>query len=693
MAKPKKSKKAKTTRQSTNPMANQSKIVDAASISLPSNLMISLLLMAFCFLIYGNTLTHKYTQDDAIVIYDNMYTTEGISGIPGILKYDTFKGFFKVEGKDKLVSGGRYRPFSLIMFAIEWQLFKKQKLDENGKVVKDDNGNIVYEGRPFIGHFINILLYGLTTIFLFLLIQKMLAPEKQNLKAFTVALIAALIFAAHPLHTEAVANIKGRDEILTLLGALAAAYYSLRAYYEDNTKFEILASILFFIALMSKENAITFLAVLPFIYWFFTKADIQTIVKKTLPFFGATVLFLIIRTSILGLDMGDESMELMNNPFLKIENNVWVKLSFGEKMATIMFTLGKYIELLIFPHPLTHDYYPRHVEVMSFANPKVILSLLAYLGMTIYAFIRFQRKDPISFGILYFLATTSIISNIVFPVGTNMSERFMFMPSVGFAFILGILGWRLAGILNNKEAVQKTSQLTTIFAIAGIIVLAFSAKTITRNFAWKDNYTLFTTDIETSPNSAKLRNAVGGEMIAQSGKPENKAKQNQMLKEAQIHLKEAIKIHPTYKGAYLLLGNSSNFLQDYENAIQYYNQVLRIDPNDQNGFNNLGITYRDAGKYYGGKGDMQKAERYLNKALEMRGEEYEVLRLLGVLNGSKGNHPQAIQYFHKALAKAPNDAQALFNLANAYGFAKDEVNAQKYMQQARAIDPNIGQRK
>ena len=75
--------------------------------------MIGFLLLSF--LLYGNTLNHEYTQDDAIVIYDNMFTEQGIEGIPGILKYDTFYGFFKEAGKAKLVSGGRYRPFTLII--------------------------------------------------------------------------------------------------------------------------------------------------------------------------------------------------------------------------------------------------------------------------------------------------------------------------------------------------------------------------------------------------------------------------------------------------------------------------------------------------------------------------------------------------------------------------------------------------
>jgi len=680
---PKKKNKPKPT-----PKKNLVKTGTASLI--PSGKIVSALLMVFCFLLYGNTLNHEYTQDDAIVIYDNMYTTQGISGIPGILKYDTFKGFFKVEGKDKLVSGGRYRPFTLIMFAIEWQLFKKQKLTETGQIAKDADGNILYEGRPFVGHFVNILLYVLTTILVYLLVLNLLGKGRSDLRAFTVALIAALIFAAHPLHTEAVANIKGRDEILTLLGALAAAYYSLMAFYKKNNTLEIAVFVCFFIALMSKENAITFLGVIPLMYWFFTDAKLGKIIVKTLPFFGAAILFLIIRFSILGADLGDDSNELMNNPFIKVVGNQYVDFSLGEKMATIIFTLGKYLQLLILPHPLTHDYYPRHVEIMSFGNIKVILSLLAYLAMTVYAFIGLRKKDPVSFGILFFLMTTSIISNIVFPVGTNMSERFMFMPSVGFTFILGILGWRLAKKLNNPKSITSVSQLTVVLGLTAFITVAFGIKTVVRNMAWKDNYTLFTTDIETSQNSAKLRNAVGGEMIAQSSKPENKNKETEMLRTAQVHLKEAIKIHPNYKAAYLLLGNSSNYLKEYEQAIKYYNQALAIDANDANAFNNLGITYRDAGKFYGEKGDFANAEKYLNKALEMRGDEYEILRLLGVLNGTRGNHSLAIQYFQKAVNKEPQNAQALFNLSAAYQYAGDPENAQRYLLQAQAIDPNIG---
>ncbi|MDX1911596.1 MAG: tetratricopeptide repeat protein, partial [Saprospiraceae bacterium] len=92
----------------------------AAPLAAPSTffantLLQSGLIFAFAFLLYANTLTHGFVLDDAIVITDNMYTQKGVEGIGGILSKDTFFGFFKVEGKETLVSGGRYRPMTLVL--------------------------------------------------------------------------------------------------------------------------------------------------------------------------------------------------------------------------------------------------------------------------------------------------------------------------------------------------------------------------------------------------------------------------------------------------------------------------------------------------------------------------------------------------------------------------------------------------
>ncbi|MEL7124509.1 MAG: tetratricopeptide repeat protein, partial [Bacteroidota bacterium] len=443
-----------------------------------------IVLFLLSFLLYANTFGHDYAQDDAIVITENMFTKEGLNGISGIFSKDTFFGFFKVEGKDKLVSGGRYRPFTLLLFAIEYQFFGE---------------------NPMIGHVMNALYYGLTVLVLYLVLLYLFnhqLPANRN-QAYVVALLSSLLFATHPIHTEAVANIKGRDEIFALLGSLSALLLCLKAYREKKGVLWLIgAGVCLLIGLLSKENTITFLAVIPFAFYFFTKASIKKILISMLPIIGATVLFMIIRTSILGLDFGAPSRELMNNPFLKLVNGTYVDFTAGEKLATIFFTLGKYLLLLFFPHPLSHDYYPRQIDVMTFGNGMVILSLLVYIALGVYALLGIKKKDPISFAIIYFLATLSIVSNIVFPVGTNMSERFLFMPSVGFCMAIGVLAFRLC----NKGT---SFQLLPVYLIVAIS-LFFSVKTITRNFIWKNNYTLFTNDVKTSSESAKLRNAVGG---------------------------------------------------------------------------------------------------------------------------------------------------------------------------------------
>ena len=82
---------------------------------------IAIALFVLSVLLYANTFQHDFAQDDAIVITDNMFTTEGFSGLSGLFQYDTFYGFFKEEGKDKLVSGGRYRPLTPAMFAVEYE--------------------------------------------------------------------------------------------------------------------------------------------------------------------------------------------------------------------------------------------------------------------------------------------------------------------------------------------------------------------------------------------------------------------------------------------------------------------------------------------------------------------------------------------------------------------------------------------
>jgi len=211
----------------------------------------------------------------------------------------------------------------------------------------------------------------------------------------------------------------------------------------------------------------------------------------------------LIRGGVTGWNKGETPMELMNNPFIKIVNNVYVPFSTGEKTATIVYTMGKYVQLLVFPYPLTHDYYPRHIEIQNWSKPLVILSFLVWLVLLWIVIKGWKSRSWWAYGILFYCFTMSVTSNIVFPVGTNMSERFAFLPSYGFALIAGLGLSRLLNSQNRKMAL----------VIGSTLLLTYAGWTLVRSRVWKDNHTLFTTDIHTSARSAKLLNAMGGDLI------------------------------------------------------------------------------------------------------------------------------------------------------------------------------------
>jgi len=611
-----------------------------------------LVIPVLAVLLYANTLTHDYTQDDAIVIYENMYTTQGIDGIPSLLSFDTFRGFFKTEGKDKLVSGGRYRPLTPVMFAIEYELFGRS---------------------PFVGHLFNILYYALLGWILYLFLYRLLTPTLSQASAHIVALACCMLYIAHPIHTEAVANIKGRDEIVAMLCSVSSCYMALKYLYERKISQLLAVFGLFFLGLLSKENTITFLAVWPLAVYCFQRSYSTAAIRPWLAMFGATLLFLVIRTAVLGFDFGGTPMELMNNPYLQLQEGQYVALNPADKYATITYTLGKYVQLLAWPHPLTHDYYPRHIDVMSFADTGVVASAIVYLSLLVVAVWSFRIKPTVSFAVLYFFVTLSIVSNVVFPIGTNMSERFMFMPSLGFTLLLAYLIFQ-----EGKRWLSPNTQT----AILALLIIGYSVKTVSRNTVWKNDFTLFTTDVKTSSNSAKVLNAAGGALTTEAGKLPDGPKKTKMLDQAVQYLKKALTIHPGYKNAALILGNAHIYRRDYSQAITAYESALYIAPGYPEAETNLAIALREAGKYAGEtEGDVDKALRYLTKSIQLSPDDVETLRLLGIAHGISGDHESAVKYFTQVANVAPSKA-AYENLARAYGNSGDQEAAGRYFQLA-----------
>lgn len=654
------------------------------------------LIFAFAFLLYANTLTHGFVLDDAIVITDNMFTQQGVKGIGGILSNDTFFGFFKVEGKETLVSGGRYRPMTLVLFAFLYQI----------------------STSPFIFHLFTVLLFAFTCVVLYRTLLLLLSPSASITQqggnpigwaqsAPMVAWLASVLFAAHPIHTEVVANIKGCDEILTLLGCLGALYCSLKAWDTQQFKWSIAAGALFFIACLSKENAAAFVVLIPLALWLFrldrhrlaeggldrrklteggstSKVNNkQSVWSSSIPIFVAFAAFFVLRGTILHWRFGGEPMELMNNPFLKLEGNQWVKFAPAERLATILYTLGRYVQLLFVPHPLTHDYYPRQIGIMSFGNPMVLFSLALYGFLAYWGVQGMRRREASAYGVLLYLLPLGIVSNLVFPIGTNMGERFAFMPSVGFCF--------LVGLFLNKYWSKNSVQVLVLF---GVVVLLFSIKTFTRNFAWESNERLFMTDAEVSINSAKLQNACGGVLFDKATKEKDLEKQQMLSRQAIPHLDQAIKIYPNYKDAFISRGGAHYALKEYPEAIADYRRAVQLDMNDPKLKTYLALALRDGGKYYGeSKGDLPNAFKCFEESWQLNPKDPETARLMGVGFGISGNHAEAIKWFTKAVEVAPNEAGFIWDLGLAYSASGNLAKAEELRKKAMEIDPTIAEKR
>lgn len=585
-----------------------------------------LIILSFVFVLYGNTIMNEYVLDDTIVITENSFVKDGLSGTRDIFSNSAFTGYKNTHSHS--VEGGRYRPLSLFTYALEYQLWGL---------------------NPTISHLINVLLYALGVLLLLKLMKVLFLTQEnsQSIKRFLPLFITAL-FVAHPIHTEVVANIKGRDEILMFIGVISSLLFSVQFVKTRNFNYLILILFSFFFALMSKENAITFVAVIPLTLFFFTKTKLKHYILVLLPVLISSGIFLYIRFKIVGNTYGYISQDLMNNPFLNA--------SVGEKYATIIYTLGIYLKLLIFPHPLTHDYYPYHIPIVGWSNLLVIFSFLIYLGIGIFALIKLHKRTIYSYVVLYFFVTISIVSNIIINVGTFMNERFLFLSSLGFAIAAAYFL-----LITLPELLEKQSKITINYQKAFSIFLvilfsAYSIKTISRNTAWKNNTTLFTTDIKTSPNSAKI-NAAVSTVYFKLAKEQKTEKQKEIyITKAINHARRGLNFHNDNFYALNTLGIIyGQYKVNHDSAVYFFERALKVRPNDYECNYNLGVI---TGLY---KKDYDKGENYLQKAIIIKPTSIDAYKNIGVLYFNKNEFKKALEMFEKGLAIAPNDKGLLNN--------------------------------
>lgn len=645
-------------------------------------LIISLLAM----LCYANTLTLHYALDDRMVILESKYTIQGgWEGVKGIFTEDTFTGYF---GSDhSIVAGGRYRPMSQLSYLIEFQLFGKSIRDKIGDL--DDYNNLhnaaheefFYETPlPFVNHLMNVLYFILLCLLIYEVLSRIFPQYKGGKWFQSLPFIATLLFAMHPIHTEVVANVKGRDEIFAMLGAFAALWASLR--YVDTRKWYwlIISLLSFTFGIFSKENTITFLAVVPLALYYLSSDQKRPVdyLVTLVPLIIGSVFFIFARYKALGSMMQpDMTGNILNNPY--------VNATRAQQIATVLITWGIYLKLLFFPHPLTHDYYPHQIALTDFSNPLVWLLLAGSIALVVYGIWKLRKKTVPAFAILYFIITFSITSNLLFNVGTFMNERFVFMASAGFTLLVGWWIYLLATA--NAPALRKLA-----VSVGACICLLFGIKTFTRNFTWKDDYTLFLTDVKTSENSIKCNISAGGSSL-QLWKKHHKERDK---RNAYNYLDKALQLDNNALNAYLLLSELAYLDERPDLAYQAAHNATLIDPENPQGQYLLSLATQlqksheiDPVNELLNQGKVDDAWREINKILEKDPDNIMAKNVKGnVLGRGYGRLDEALLIFKEIVETDPNFASAWENMGICYALKKDFDNAERCLLHALELSPD-----
>jgi tetratricopeptide (TPR) repeat protein len=588
-------------------------------------------------LIYSNTLNHDFTVDDGTVMQNNSIVKKGLSAIPEIFSTRYRAGFW--DRKENL-----YRPLSLVMFAAEWQL----------------SG-----GKPWLGHLVNVMIYCLVCLLVYTLFRKLLISHHPF-----IAFVAALIFCVHPLHTEVVANIKSRDELLCLLFSLLAIISALK-YVELKKILWMAASALFFLlALLSKENAIAMLVIIPLACWFFTNEKIKGLMLPAAMLAAVTGIYLFIRAAVLQGLGNQTELQIINNSMLGAEG-------FTRFMMAV-YLLGKYLWMHILPHPLSFDYSFNTIKPEVASSPLAWLSLLINGGLLVYALGGLKNKNPLSFCILFYFGTIALVSNVLFLIEATFAERFVFMPSLGFCLAVGLLLSKFSKLnLKEKNLFPYKSKPVLTSALVLVLVL-FSIKTISRNTHWKNNLTLLANDVKTCPESARIRYAYGSAILFEQAIPEkDKERRNRYLDEAIFQLEKGVSILNTYADAFYHLGIAYKEKGDYAKSIAAFESAKRSKTWQAADF------YISSALSYGAAGRYDEAIRDLHRATELSAPTGEMYNNLGMFHTEAGHADSAIYFLEKAKTLNPESASVHYNLGNA--FARKGNYAMAIQQYSNAI--------
>jgi tetratricopeptide (TPR) repeat protein len=628
-------------------------------------------LVLVCVCLYWNSLQCGFVFDDISAIRDNRDLRPHVP-ISNLLENDFWGTPMKKEQSHK-----SYRPLTVFTFRINY---------------------LLHELHPLGYHLTNVLLHAGVTLLYHHLCGTLLSGA--------AAALAALLFAVHPVHTEAVTGVVGRAELLASVFFLTVLVQYGKIARRPSVGWRCLMwlAVLVTLAMLSKEQGITVIAMCAlhevFVAQRLSPKDFVSISqalasgKAGLPDWvsvsGARLCVLVVTGVVLLLGR----LKIMGTQlpvFTRFDNPAAVASS-PARQLTQNYLLSLNWWLLLAPADLCCDWTMNTVPlVRTVADHRnlatialyALLCHLAYRGLSAAPH---QEASVILTGLGLLVLPFLPATNLLFPVGFVVAERILYLPSMGFCLLVAF---------GCDKIFRKGGAWRHLAAVGLVITLAIhSFKTVTRNSDWKDEYSLFTSGLKVNSGNAKLFNNVGHALESQ-GK----------YQEALEYFHEAVRVQPDDIGAHINVGRTYNHMSRFEDAEAAYLKAksllprakpgesyqARVAPNHLNVFLNLAtliakngsrleeadLLYRQAismrsdyTQAYINRGDIllklnrtKEAQEVYERALFYDSTNADIYYNLGVVLLEQGRHNQALAYLNKALEYDPDHSQALLNSA------------------------------
>lgn len=569
-----------------------------------------------CLGIYINSINNNFVNwDDLGLILKNQKIRS--------LNWENVKEIFTPK------KASTYQPIRMLSYAIDYHFWKL---------------------NPTGYRLTNILFYILTCLMVFLTLRRLSRSLQEHTPPDShdrVALFGALLFAAHPVHVEAVTWLAARKEVLQGFFFFLAFYLYLRGREEKNRKRMIYLALVVFsilLATLSKPSAVVFPGVI-LIY------EISKRGRKWISFFRTHWIFLSL-TVVISVIFTFILLKVM---FEAGGIKPYAGFGIGSNILVCLYVFLESIRLLVFTINYSASY-SFSVAMPVYALKNIILILITFALFAI-SILSLRRTKIIFFSLFFFLVTLLPYLNI-FPISTLKADRYVFIASFSFVFLLGVAFDRLYAYQHKKFS-QGFFKFLTV-ALFLFLLVGYSFMTIRQNTIWQNSYTLWADAVEKHPESS-VANALIGVVYMELG----------MDQDAVKYLEKAIQLLPYDYLSRNNLGIVYGRLNEPEKALKEFSTAMQLKPDDDTIKINLSVFYQRQKEY-------KKAEEVLKYLLSKNPQNANLHFRLGLVYKETGQYEAAISAMLKSIEIAPHIINPYEELGNIYASRIQDIEKAKY---------------